>query len=95
MGLSGWYYGGMKKDTKSSITLPRNEHAIVLSLMKKLGAKSKVEVIRRGLMLLKEQIDAETLREQFRQASEAVRNVNKKDYEDLDSLSSEGLENED
>ncbi|NMC62449.1 MAG: hypothetical protein GYA55_04705 [SAR324 cluster bacterium] len=85
----------MKNNTKSSITLPRNEHAIMVSLMKKLGAKSKVEVIRRGLMLLKEQLEADLLREQFRNASLLVRDKNKIDYEELDLLTGEGMADED
>ena len=43
----------MKSNTKSSITLPAKELALVDQLRKQLKLKTKVEVIRRGLLLLK------------------------------------------
>ena len=58
----------MKSNTKSSITLPPSELAMVNELMKKLKAKSKVDVIRQGLMLLKETTDRNEIAEQYRQA---------------------------
>lgn len=85
----------MKNNTKSSITLPPAELAIVNKLMKKLKAKSKVEVIRRGLLLLQELHDTLVLKEQFKKASLMVRETNKKDYAELDMLSLEGLTDED
>jgi hypothetical protein len=74
-----WYHKGMKRHTskpvgkkkknvKSSITLPPAELEIVNELMTKLDAKSKVEVIRQGLALLKLKTDRESLAEQFRHA---------------------------
>lgn len=63
----------MKKHTKSSITLPPSELAAVNSLMKKLKAKSKVEVIRRALALLRSTTERAELREQYRVASTLTR----------------------
>lgn len=63
----------MKSNTKSSITLPAEELKLVKGLKKRLGAKSNVEVIRRGLKLLQSQTEREFLREAFRKASEATR----------------------
>jgi len=87
-----WYYKSMKNNTKSSITLPATELALVIDLMKTLRAKSKVEVIRRGLTLLKENTDRKSLRASFKKASEATRGSLRADLDDLDSLSDEGLE---
>ena len=81
----------MKSNTKSSITLPASEVAIVKKLMKKLKAKSQVEVVRRGLLLLQDSLDAESLREQFKTASDLVRVTSAKDLAELDHLSGEGL----
>lgn len=58
----------MKSNTKSSITLPPSELAMVNELMKKLKAKSKVDVIRQGLQLLKQTTDRAELAELYRQA---------------------------
>lgn len=80
---------------KSSITLPQEEVAIVNYLKKKLNKKSNVEIVRTGLNLLKKQVDEDIIREKLQEASLLVREVNKKDMEELDSLSFEGLEDED
>lgn len=82
----------MKSNTKSSITLPPEELRLVLSLQAKLKAKSKVEVVRRGLRMLKEATDRETLREAYRRASEATRASLAREIEDLDPLVAEGLD---
>lgn len=58
----------MKSNTKSSITLPPSELALVNDLMKKLKAKSKVDVIRQGLQLLKQNTDRAELAELYRRA---------------------------
>lgn len=58
---------------KSSITLPPSELNLVKGLMKTLGEKSKVAVIRRGLYLLKEQTDRASLKKAYAVASKAVR----------------------
>ena len=88
------YYFGMRMNTsriKSSITLPPEEVRLVVSLQAKLKAKSKVEVVRRGLRLLQEVTDRESLREAYRRASLDTRSGLRAELEELDSLTSEGL----
>ena len=63
----------------------------MIELQKKLKAKSKVEVVRRGLKLLKEATDRDRLREAFRQASNATRASLAAELDELDELTSEGL----
>lgn len=84
----------MKNNTKSSITLPPQELQLVLSLQKQLRAKSKVEVVRRGLKLLREATDRAALREAYRQASRATREGLVTELAELDQLTAEGLERE-
>lgn len=84
----------MKSNTKSSITLPAAEVLLVNGLMKRLGARSKVEVVRRGLQLLKETTDRVALRNAYAQAAKAVRKSTVVELAELDSLSAEGLEDE-
>ncbi len=81
----------MKYNTKSSITLPAPELALVKELMKTLNAKTKVEVIRRGLALLKESTDRKSLRDSFKTASEATRKNLRAELKELDLLNDEGL----
>ena len=81
----------MKTNTKSSITLPAPELEVVEYLMKILKAKSKVEVIRKGLALLKESVDRASLRDSFKKASAASRKTIKKEIDELDQLNDEGL----
>lgn len=81
----------MKSNTKSSITLPPDELKLVVSLKAKLKAKSKVEVVRRGLRMLQEATDRESLREAYRRASLATRASLGPELEELDGLVSEGL----
>jgi len=81
----------MKSNTKSSITLPPEELRLVVSLQAKLKAKSKVEVVRRGLRLLQETTDRETLREGYRRASLATRKSLAKEIKELDSLADESF----
>jgi Arc/MetJ-type ribon-helix-helix transcriptional regulator len=81
----------MKDNTKSSITLPAEELRLVVALQAKLKARSKVEVVRRGLRLLKESTDRESLRQAYRQASVATRASIEAELSDLDHLASEGL----
>ena len=85
----------MKLNTKSSITLPREELRLVNDLKKRLRAKTNVEVVRRGLRLLKETTDREALRESYASAARAVQKTNKIEIAELDSLSPEGLADED
>jgi hypothetical protein len=81
----------MKTHTKSSITLPPDELKLVVLLKARLKAKSKVEVVRRGLRLLQETTDRENLREAYRRASLDTRSSLRKEIGELDPLASEGL----
>ncbi len=81
----------MKPNTKSSITLPPEELRIVLALQAKLKARSKVEVVRRGLRLLRDVTEREALREAYRRASRATRASLARDLSELDHLAAEGL----
>ncbi len=82
----------MKINTKSSITLPPDELYLVINLMKTLHAKSKVEVIRRGLMLLKETTDRKLLKKAYLEASLATRKSLETELAALDGLADEGLD---
>jgi len=84
----------MKSNTKSSITLPKEELKLVEQLKIKLKAKSKVEIVRRGLKLLKEQTDRESLRKAYREASEITRKDLESELSELDHLSDEGLDDQ-
>jgi Arc/MetJ-type ribon-helix-helix transcriptional regulator len=81
----------MKFNTKSSITLPPEELRMVLALQAKLKAKSKVEVVRRGLRLLRDATEREALREAYRNASRATRASLSSELSELDQLVGEGL----
>jgi hypothetical protein len=82
----------MKISTKSSVTLPVAELELVNRLRTRLNLKTKVEVVRRGLILLKEVSDRESLRGAYRRASLAVRDTTQQELGDLDHLASENLE---
>jgi len=82
----------MKTNTKSSITLPPEELKLVIALQAKLKAKSKVEVVRRGLRLLKASTDRESLREAYRRASRATRASLDSELREVDHLATEGLD---
>lgn len=82
----------MKSNTKSSITLPPGELKLVVALQARLKAKSKVEVVRRGLRLLQEATDRERLRESYRNASLATRRSLSAEIRELDGLAGEGLD---
>jgi len=84
----------MKSNTKSSITLPPEELALVEGLKKRLRAKTKVEVVRRGLYLLRDSVDREALRARYEEASRRVRKSTLAEIGDLDVLSGEGLDEE-
>jgi hypothetical protein len=81
----------MTSNTKSSITLPPEELALVESLKKRLRAKTKVEVVRRGLYLLRDTVDREALRARYAEASRRVRASTPDELAELDGLSDEGL----
>jgi hypothetical protein len=82
----------MKSNTKSSITLPPEELKLVISLQAKLKAKSKVEVVRRGLRLLQQVTDRERLRTAYRQASLRTRASLSRELVELDHLAAESLD---
>ena len=82
----------MKSNAKSSITLPAEELKLVVALQTKLKAKTKVEVVRRGLYLLRDVTDRESLREAYRRASLATRSSLSKELPELDGLVAEGLD---
>jgi Arc/MetJ-type ribon-helix-helix transcriptional regulator len=82
----------MKANIKSSITLPPAELKLVMTLQARLKARSKVEVVRRGLRLLQETTDRESLREAYRRASLATRASLEPEIADLDGLTDEGID---
>ena len=82
----------MKINTKSSITLPPAELKLVTALQAKLKAKSKVEVVRRGLRLLQETTDRQLMREAYRKASLATRKSWKRESAELEDVVHEGLD---
>jgi Arc/MetJ-type ribon-helix-helix transcriptional regulator len=82
----------MKPNAKSSITLPPAEVKLVRDLKKKLKAKSNVEVVRRGLKLLKEQTDRDLLRKAYESASHQVADALRDELPELDHLAGEGLD---
>ena len=95
-GLDPWgdprYLIGMTSNTKSSITLPAEELRLVVALQAKLKAKTKVEVVRRGLYLLRDVTDRESLREAYRRASLATRASLSQELRELEGLVAEGLD---
>jgi hypothetical protein len=81
----------MKGKTKSSIMLPPKELKLVVSPQARLKAKSKVEVVRRGLRLLQETTEQERMREAYRRASLATRESLTKELKELEPLVGDGL----
>ena len=63
----------------------------MLALQARLKAKSKVDVVRRGLRLLHDATEREALREAYRRASHATRASLVRELSELDHLSAEGL----
>jgi hypothetical protein len=82
----------MKTNTKSSITLPARELRLVNILQRRLGAKTKVEVVRKSLRLLKETTDREVLRRAFKEASQAGLEATRREIDELDGLVGDGLD---
>lgn len=82
----------MRSNTKSSITLPAEELRMVVALQARLKASSKVEVVRRGLRLLRDHTERETLRAAYRSASLATRGSVAHELAELDHLAAEGLD---
>ena len=64
---------------------------MVLALKAQLKAKSNVEVVRRGLRLLRDATERDALRESYRQASRATRASLSHELRELDHLAAEGL----
>lgn len=84
----------MKRNTKSSITLPPKELELVERLRVRLGAKSKVEVIRQGLAKLQEITERDFLKAAYRKASQSTSASLEQELSELDGLTSEGLDDE-
>ena len=82
----------MKSNTKSSITLPAEERKLVTALKGRLGLKTNVEVVRRGLRLLKEATDRQALKEAYRKASVASRGSTLEEIAALEHLAGEGID---
>jgi hypothetical protein len=82
----------MKPNPQSSITLPPDELELVLDLQAKLKAWSKLGAVRRGLRLLKDVTDRDSLRDAYRRASLATRAPLPKELDELDHLVAEGLD---
>ncbi len=90
--LHAKYDRSTRSNTKSSVTFPPEDLKLVLTLQERLQAKSKVEVVRRDLRLLKDTTDRESLREAYRRASAATRASVSSELEELDHLAYEGLD---
>lgn len=82
----------MKSNTKSSITLPPRELALVENLRRRLGVKTKVEVVRRGLRLVAEAVERDALRRAYSEAAAKVRGAAREESDALDHLAGEGIE---
>ena len=76
----------------ASITLLPADLKLVVALQAELKAKSKVEVVRRGLRLLKETTDRASFRDGYRIASHATRASLGVELAELDHLAAEGLD---
>jgi hypothetical protein len=81
----------MRTNTKSSITLPRQELLLVKKLKARLHMKTNVQVVRAGLHLLTEETDRRALKEAYRQASAATRQSVRAELDELDHLSGEAI----
>lgn len=82
----------MKSNTKSSITLPPDELRMVQALKRRLKLRTNVEVVRRGLRLLAETTERQTLKEAYRRASTAAREATAEEIDAFDHLAAEGLD---
>jgi carbamoylphosphate synthase large subunit len=79
------------KNEKSSITLPKEELKLVISLKKKLKAKSNVEVIRQALKALYETLDKNELLKAYHKASVSTQKFYQEEMAVFDSLVDEGI----
>jgi Arc/MetJ-type ribon-helix-helix transcriptional regulator len=82
----------MQTNAPSSITLPREELPRVVRLRRRVGARSKVAVVRQALRLLEETVDRAALRQAFREASLATRGSLDAELRELDHLAGEGVD---
>ena len=83
----------MKLNARTSITLPAEDVALIERLKHRVGAKTKVAVVRRALRLLETTTDRDQLRSAYREASNATRESLAHEMADLDHLAGEGLDN--
>jgi len=81
----------MRPNTKTRICLSPEELGLVVALQAELGAKSRIEVVRRGLQLLKDTTDRESLRAAYRRASAATRATALSEPQELGHLAVESL----
>lgn len=72
--------------------MPAEELKTVEGLRKKLKLRTKVEVVRRGLRLLRQMTEREELRQAYREASLAVRKSMAQELQELDHLAGENME---
>lgn len=72
--------------------MPAEELKTVEVLRKKLKLRTKVEVVRRGLRLLRQMTEREELRQAYREASLAVRKSMAQELQELDHLAGENME---
>ena len=86
------YAINMRSNTKSSITLPIAELRLVRTLKARLRLTTNVEVVRRGLRLLAETTERKTLKDAYREASNAARRGSRREMAALDALADEGIE---
>ncbi len=76
----------------AGVTLLAADLKLVAALQAKLKAKSKIEVVRCGLRLLKKSTDRASLRDAYRSASRATRASLGHELTELDHLTSERLD---
>ncbi len=81
----------MKDSSGSRITLTARDLKLVVALQKKLRARSRVEVVTRGLQMLRDATERVELRDGYRKASRATRKSLAAELVELDTLSVEGL----
>lgn len=82
----------MKVNARSTITLPRDELALIERLKRRVGAKTNIAVVRNALHLLEQITDREQLRTAYREASRAIRSGLDEELRELDHLAAEGLD---
>jgi Xaa-Pro aminopeptidase len=78
--------------TKFSITLSPEDAKLVATLQAKLKVRTRIEVVRHGLRLLKDTTERASLRDAYRIASRATRASLGHEMAELDHLFAEGLD---